>query len=255
MDASTTPTPGGTHLVLDIGNTRTKAGLFTDGALAYTARWTGVPTAAILDWAYNQPITAALLSTSGDQAAELEAALRARQTTLRLDHRLRLPFHNGYTTPETLGRDRLAGVAGAVGRFPGKNCLVIDAGTCITLDLVTAAGNYLGGNISPGIRMRLRAMHAQTAALPLVAPAPTAPALLGVSTETALQNGGQLGAILEIEAFIRRCTAQYPDLHVLMTGGDGEWLGHQLKTKIFALPNLVLLGLHEILLLNVASKS
>ena len=243
------------HFVIDIGNTRTKAGLFERGELMASATWEGLPTAHITTWAYNHPITAALFSSSGDAAAALEAALREwGAPPVRLHHGLRLPFDNRYATPETLGRDRIAGVAGAAALHPGHHCLVIDAGTCITLDVLTADGVYPGGNISPGVRMRLRAMHAQTARLPLVAPGPPDD-LLGVSTETALRNGAVLGAILEIEAFIERCTARYPEPIVLLTGGDAPLLAPHLKTKIFALPNLVLYGLQEILRLNVEMES
>ena len=244
------------HLVLDIGNTRTKAGLFDGATLAYQATWTGQPTEAILDWAYNHSPTAALLATSGEAGEALEAGLRARGIpVVRLHHGLRLPFENRYATPETLGRDRIAGVAGAAVRYPGETCLVVDAGTCITLDLLTADGVYHGGNISPGVRMRLRAMHAQTARLPLVEPDPEDTGLLGVSTETALRKGGQLGATLEIEAFVARCTARYGPPRVLLTGGDAALLAPHLKTKIFATPHLVLYGLHEILRLHVDTES
>ena len=243
------------YLVIDIGNTRTKAGLFEGGALRAHAEWTGLPTEHILEWAYNHPIAAALLSSSGDTAEALEAALRVRSPTRRLDHTLRLPFVNDYMTPATLGRDRMAGVAGAAALYPGQNCLVIDAGTCITFDVLTAEGRYPGGNISPGVRMRLRAMHEQTARLPLVAPEAADAGLLGVSTETALRKGGQLGAILEIEAFLARCEALYPGLRVLLTGGDASLLLPHLKPQIFALPHLVLHGLHEILRLNVDSEN
>ena len=239
------------RLVIDIGNTRTKAGLFDDGELQAHATWVGLPTTHVLTWAYNHPVTAALFSSTGETAEALEAALRQRSPTWRLEPTLQLPFENRYATPHTLGRDRIAGVAGAAAKFPGQNCLVIDAGTCITFDVLTAEGVYPGGNISPGVRMRLRAMHAQTARLPLVEPDGADTGLLGVSTETALRKGGQLGAILEIEAFMGRCAAIYPDLHVLLTGGDAPLLAPYLKSKIFALPNLVLYGLHEILRLNV----
>ena len=212
--------------------------------------------ARILDWAYNQSISAALLATSGERADAVEAALRERGTpTLRLHHTLRLPFVNAYATPDTLGLDRIAAVAGAAALHPGLPCLVVDAGTCITFDLLTADGVYRGGNISPGVRMRLRAMHEQTAALPLVAPDAAETGLLGVSTETALRKGAQLGASLEIEAFVARCAAEQAGLRVLLTGGDADLLAAPLKTKIFATPHLVLHGLHEILRLNVDTES
>ena len=172
----------------------------------------------------------------------------------QLDTRTPLPVENRYATPETLGKDRLAAAIGAWAQYPGQHCLVVDAGTCLTLDLVTAEGSYLGGNISPGVRMRLRAMHAFTARLPQV-DVGAYKALLGQSTESALQNGGLLGAVLEIEGLASRLSDSYPGLITVLTGGDAAILAERLKSKIFVHLNLVLEGLNKILEYNVELRA
>jgi type III pantothenate kinase len=161
-----------------------------------------------------------------------------------------LPFHNRYATPATLGKDRLAGIAGAYARFPAQNCLVIDAGTCITYDVLTAAGDFIGGNISPGIGLRFRALPVFTAGLPLVQPGEMS-GTLGNSTESAIRNGVQLGALLEVEGVIARMRGEWDKLNVLLTGGDADFFAKNLKTLIFANPDLVLEGLNKILNYNV----
>jgi len=145
---------------------------------------------------------------------------------------------------------------GAWNLHPGKNCLIIDAGTCITLDVVSATGEFLGGNIAPGIDMRLKAMHHFTAKLPQVDrsgnPADdSAGGLLGMTTEAALRNGGQIGALLEVRAFIAVCEQLFGPMKVILTGGDADYFVKNIKTKIFAHPNLVLYGLNKILKHNV----
>jgi type III pantothenate kinase len=143
----------------------------------------------------------------------------------------------------------LAAVVGAYRFFPNQNCLVIDAGTCITYDLLTAEKEYLGGNIAPGIGLRMRAMHEFTAKLPLIERGEQ-DEIWGISTETALRNGGQYGAAYEMQGFIDACEAKFGRMQVVLTGGDADFFGKALKTKIFVHPNLVLWGLLEILNYN-----
>jgi type III pantothenate kinase len=168
-----------------------------------------------------------------------------------LDYRLPVPVTNGYATPETLGMDRLAAVVGATALHPGRPCLVVDLGTCITYDLVDAAGYYHGGGISPGLRMRFRAMHTFTARLPLIEPEPHA-ALIGTSTRTAMQSGVVNGLVAELEGMMSRYGAQFPPLTTILCGGDALFFETQLKGIIFVVPELVLLGLNRILLYNVS---
>lgn len=165
---------------------------------------------------------------------------------LKFDHSSELPIKIGYATPETLGLDRIAAVVGAVMQCPDKAVLIVDAGTCVTYDLLTADGTFAGGNIAPGIRLRLRAMHEHTGKLPLIDDAGETPEI-GFSTETAMRAGAVLGVAYEIEGYIARLNKVYPDLFVFLTGGDALKLAAKIKSRIFVDENLVLTGLNRIL--------
>ena len=192
-----------------------------------------------------------MFSTVAQAGAPLSTALAGHPHVFELSAQTSLPFKNRYSTPETLGKDRLAAVAGAKALFPGENCLVIDCGTCIKYDLITSTGEYLGGNIAPGAKMRIQAMHHFTARLPEVAmQLPTD--YCGHSTETALQNGALRGASLEIEGFVQLFSTQYQPLRVVLTGGDAAFF-----QPVLDVPNLVteadltLYGLNNILIFNI----
>jgi type III pantothenate kinase len=239
------------NLVIDIGNTRVKYGLFSGGLLVHTVAANQLSLSDILQLATNHNVENIIYSSvAGWLAAPEAATLQNQYPLMELSASLPLPITLGYHTPATLGKDRLAAVVGALSCYPGQDCLVVDAGTCITTDVLRADGHYLGGNIAPGIRMRLRAMHEFTARLPLAEPGDWTQNW-GISTTTALQNGGLLGAALEIEALAARLKREWPDLKVLLTGGDAEILAKRIEYKIFVHSNLVLLGLNKILTYNV----
>jgi type III pantothenate kinase len=204
--------------------------------------------------AYNQNVKKVIFSSVANVPAEVDSFLKDNFYCLHLSTATPLPFNIQYKTPHTLGKDRIAAAAGADYLYPGENCLVIDAGTCITMDILDHSGVFRGGNISPGVEMRLKAMHHFTARLPLVKHLRENQVLfenaLGDSTENAIRNGGELGALLELEGFIRLMDGRYKDLKVLLTGGDADFFVKNMKTKIFAHPNLVLIGLNQILLHN-----
>ena len=235
------------NLAIDIGNTRTKVAVFQGDSLQHQAVWDALTVEALKQLAYNQKVEKIILSSVSRQSEEVMAFLKSHFNLLELTTDTPLPIRIRYKTPETLGKDRIAAAVGGFHLFPGENCLVVDAGTCITLDLLSAEGEFLGGNISPGIEMRLKAMHHFTARLPLVARTPQLPAELGDSTENAIRNGGELGALLEVEGFIRRFEKKYRPLRVVLTGGDADFFVKHTKTKIFAHQNLVLIGLNQIL--------
>ncbi len=173
---------------------------------------------------------------------------------LELTYETPLPFRNAYRTPETLGRDRLAAVAGAQAIFSKKNCLVVDCGTCIKYDFLTAEGVYSGGNIAPGAAMRIRAMHTFTARLPEV-PMKMPDELIGYSTETALQNGALRGAVLEIMGFVALFRESATDLQVLLSGGDAAFFALHLPVPALHVePLLTLYGLNHILQYNYSQN-
>ena len=238
------------NLVVDAGNNRIKAALFERGTLLQKNEWSS---ADFVNWVKHVQADHFILSSVA--AATLQE-LDLRQISgqrLQLHPGLPLPLHVAYQTPETLGADRLAAACGAAARFPKKNSLVIDVGTCINYELVTADRTYRGGAISPGVRMRFLAMHQQTARLPLAEPIPEAP-LIGQSTITCLQSGVLNGVVAEMAGMIARYEMQCSGkLHVILCGGDAQLFENQLKPPIFVAPNLVLEGLNSILEHNVAA--
>lgn len=236
-------------LAIDIGNTRIKAAVFDGDRLAHKFFPEDVRPDTFEQHLYNHPVDSIIYSTVGPVIPEWPG-----RQVLELTHQTPLPIVNRYHTPETLGKDRLAAAVGAWALFPGHTCLVVDAGTCITTDVVSAAGEFLGGNIAPGIDMRLRAMHHFTARLPET-PRGDTESWIGASTRSAIQNGAQLGALLELEGYIRLARQHFGKLKVLVTGGDAEFFDKTLKRKIFAHPDLVLVGLNKILEYNVVHHS
>ena len=162
---------------------------------------------------------------------------------------LPFPFESNYATPATLGDDRLALVAAAVKKYPQQNCLIIDAGSCLTFDLLTAKGVYLGGAISPGIQMRFKALHTFTGKLPLCTSEEQNNAV-GTSTQEAIATGVMHGVIYEIEGQINALSQKYTPLTVILTGGDALHLSKTVKNTIFAEPNFLAEGLDYILEYN-----
>ena len=161
-----------------------------------------------------------------------------------------VPIGIEYRTPNTLGYDRIAAAVGAWSMHPDTPLLVVDAGTAITYDLVSARGKFVGGNIAAGIEMRLRALHEHTGRLPLVKSDGEVP-MLGYDTETAIRSGALQGAAYELEGYITACEAENPGLLVFLTGGDAERLAAIIKRTIFVDRNLVAKGLNRILEYNV----
>jgi len=161
-----------------------------------------------------------------------------------------VPVNNLYKTPETLGKDRLAAVVGAHSLFPDKNILVLDAGTALTIDFIDKDGNYRGGNISPGLNMRFRALHEYTQKLFLQSQSDEYQ-FLGCDTASAITSGVQNGIIFEINYYIDHFVKQFPGLVTILTGGDVNFLVDKIKKYIFAEPNLVFIGLMKIIEFNI----
>lgn len=244
----------GTNLVIDIGNTRAKAAVFQNEKMVCREVWTAFSKNDLIGFAYNHNVGNVILSSTAKVPEWTAAFLKEHRFSLELTNQTPLPIGIQYATPKTLGRDRIAAAVGAWAEYPSENVLVVDAGTCITMDVLSAEGHFLGGNISPGIGMRLKAMHHFTAKLPLLepnnSPLPTS-GWIGGSTEEAIRNGGELGALLEVKGFIAFCRRRFRPLRIVFTGGDAYFFVRNLKTKIFAHQNLVLSGLNQILLFNV----
>lgn len=239
-------------LVIDIGNTWQKAAIFnTKGELADLYQSRLLTPEELQSLLARHTVQAAIISSVGNAHPQLSEWLAGQVHTLTFSTQLRLPLTIGYHTPETLGTDRIAAAIGANALYADTPVLVIQAGTCLVTDFVSRDNEYLGGSISPGLRMRGAALPHFTAHLPMIEPRQPVP-LTGQTTEESILSGTVNGFLFEIEGFIQRYQAQYPDLITLLTGGDAPLLSGMIKNRIFAAQNLVLLGLFKTLILNVS---
>lgn len=239
------------NLIFDIGNTSTKIALY-DGEEKKTSfhtkqfHWD-----KMLDIfsPYTGKIDRAIVSTVRDTPEFIiDLATMGIPYVHVLSHKTKLPFKNEYETPETLGADRIAAVAGAYHLYPGRNVLIIDAGSAVTYDYLSGKA-YKGGNISPGLSMRFRALHRFTGKLPLGSTLEkyTSP---GKNTLEAITAGVTDGLIFEINEYIRMFEEKNIDFMVILTGGDSGYLKDRISHKINYQPDLVLTGLNHILEYN-----
>ncbi|MBK7008746.1 MAG: type III pantothenate kinase [Saprospiraceae bacterium] len=241
------------QLCVDIGNTRVKSGVFENSELLLLERKQEFELAFHQNLLDKFAIDNIIISSTRAEDPELVALLKTRPGSILLDHATPLPITLQYKTPHTLGKDRLAAAVACFALFPGEDCIFIDAGTCITTNVISGQGVFLGGNISPGVQMRLKAMHMLTGKLPL-SEIQYNDEVLGQDTMMALQNGAVRGAIYEVSSFLNKCGEMFPSARIVLTGGDAILFAKHLKIKIFANPNLVLLGLNEILRFNAGPK-
>ena len=238
------------NLVIDIGNTTAKLALF-DGTLPLEVVYDSNSTLEHLPdicsrYAVEKAIVASVIDLSECALAQLS---KLPVPVLWLNEKTLLPVENLYETPETLGYDRMAAVVGANEQFPDRDILVIDAGTCITYEFVDASGRYHGGNISPGMQMRFKALHQLTGRLPLVS-REGRELPMGRDTDTAIRAGVLKGMEYEISGYIVAMKHKYPELLVFLTGGDDFSFDSSVKSAIFADRFLVLKGLNRILNYN-----
>jgi len=204
------------HLCIDIGNTQTKAAVLAAGSVVEQAVWTQEPAACMAEMLARFDVDAVAVACVGRMAPELAAALAALPCRV-LNVSGSTPSPLAYAREEyaSLGADRLAAAVGAWAEAAGQDLLVVDAGTCITFDYVSAAGVFVGGNISPGLGLRLRAMHEHTALLPLISAEGDAPAW-GIDTPTALRSGAKWGVHFEIMGYISKFLAKHPDGRIFL---------------------------------------
>ena len=239
------------NLVIDIGNSASKLAVFKDNKLLESLLADQIGKRELDSMITRYPgIEKGILSSVRKNESGLMAFLKEQAGFfLYLDHRTPLPIKNLYGSKTTLGYDRIAAAVGANFLFRDKDLLIIDMGTAITIDIVSADNAFRGGNISPGSAMRFRALHEFTDNLPLVKDKPRT-AYPGVDTEGAIASGVQDGIVFELDGYINTLKIRYPELKVVMTGGDANVFAGKLKNSIFVDSNLNLLGLHRILEFN-----
>lgn len=195
------------------------------------------------------PLVSCIFSSVRKSSAEFDSFLQTFLFRLiRFNSSTPLPIQINYDTQETLGTDRIANCVAANSQFPGSNSLVVDFGTCITYTLLIEK-SLVGGAISPGLKMRFKALNTFTGRLPLIEASETPP-IIGTSTESSIRSGVQQGVLLEVEAMIHTICSQKSVSNVLITGGDLSFFEHHLKSRTFADPNLTVKGLNEILEYN-----
>ena len=232
-------------LIIDIGNTAVKTALFQDKQLISSAVLNDFTLQNILVFVGEQTILHTIISSVKKVDADLEQIIKYFDAHL-LNENTPLPITIDYKTPYTLGKDRVAAVVGASFLFPNHDILVLDAGTCLTIDFINMEKVYKGGRISPGISMRYKALNQFTSNLPLCSFSGSS-MLLGDDTSSSIISGVQQGILAEVRDIINIYKMENKDTIITVTGGDCFFFEKELKSSIFANPFLVMKGLNEIL--------
>ena len=191
------------------------------------------------------------------EAAVVNTLHRRSQHFVLFDHNTPVPIVNRYDTPQTLGQDRLAAAVGAKSLCPNENLLIIDAGSAITYDFVSDKGEYMGGNIAPGLKMRLTMLQRMTKKLPLVEVEENELIpLFGKNTRDAIAAGVIRGIAYEVKGYMRTLSEKVPHFQTFLTGGNAPYILNNVRTSrtekrdIRVEKNLVLIGLNTILIFN-----
>lgn len=234
-----------TSLCFDFGNTRMKCAVFSGRDLKEVLVLDDDSSTTIAGLIDRYQPHQSILSSVIKHNPEMETVLSEKTVFHKLGHTSKLPFTTPVGKPETIGADRLAICAASVDLFPNQHNLAIGLGTCITYNYINKAHEFLGGSISPGMTMRFRAMHEQTALLPMVEPDHHFP-LIGYDTKTNLQSGVIMGMAKEIDGIIDAYALKFNNFNVLLTGGDMAFFVPHLKNRIFADPYLIFKGLYAI---------
>jgi len=238
-----------TTLCFDFGNTRLKCAVFNEANLKEVIVLENDDVATIQQIIQQHNATKSILSSVINHNAAIETVLANSTQFHKLNHASKLPITTPVGKPETIGADRLAICSAAVHLYPNQHNLAIGLGTCITFNFINKFHEFLGGSISPGMQMRFRAMHEQTALLPMIEATHDFP-LIGYDTKTNLLSGVLLGMAKEIDGIIDAYAEKYSNFNVLITGGDMAFFVAHLKNKIFADPYLIFKGLYAISELN-----
>ena len=235
------------NLIIDIGNTTTKVAIFDGEELIKHQILKQPSLSAIILFSKEHNISNSIIS-SVKQKDSICNELITHFNALFLTHKTEIPISTNYNTPETLGKDRLAGIVGANTSFPNKNILLIDAGSCITFDFFLD-GKYCGGRISLGLQMRYNALHTFTNQLPQISVSDMH-FTFGKDTSSSIISGVQQGAIDEMDTVIDTFRKENKDSIVILCGGDHNFFDKHLKNSIFVDPFIVLKGLNIILEFN-----
>ncbi len=234
-------------LTIDVGNTRIKSAVFENNTLVEVFVFSNQDCEKFIKniLVKFDKITNLVVASVGKLQKESFEAFSDQVKIHFITRENNFPFQNNYSTPQTLGIDRMVLAAGAVLRFPKQNRLVIDAGTCITYDFIDENNNYLGGAISPGIRLRYESMHNYTAKLPLLT-IEEPKSMIGNTTQQAMHSGVINGLTYEIDGYINALKDKNENFIIILTGGDSIFLAKRLKNTIFANSNFLLESLSNL---------
>jgi len=241
------------NLVLDFGNTMQKMAVLLSGEVVDIVKKTKIETQDIELFLKKYQARYAILSSVVNEVADIRDFLKSQIPLLNFSYQTAIPIQNEYQTPQTLGCDRLACAVAAKSLFPNLPTLILQMGTCITTDFVTESGIYKGGSISPGLEMRLNALHHFSAKLPLIA-YKNIDFFIGESTEESILSGVINGIADECNGTIARYADTFPQLKIILTGGDAKLFENRIKNDIFAIEHLVLVGLDVILNYNIDNE-
>ena len=240
------------NLVVDIGNTLIKVAVVERDEVVYMQQAESIEEVDLVTLCERFPsLRRAIVASTAFPTADVAVVLREKGfDVLEMTSLTPVPIGNTYQSPETLGVDRLAAAVAAVEVMGCRDCLVVDFGTAITIDLVED-GIYRGGNISPGVRTRFRALHDYTGRLPECVP--TDEKLeYGSTTRQAIEQGVMQGITYEIDGYISHFSAQNVKISLIFTGGDAKYFVKRIKNAIFANCELVICGLNRILEYNAS---
>ena len=238
------------NLIVDIGNTCLKIALFEKNNLIEKSYLLDNYLDNIKNILSKNPVENSIVSNVGEINDELISVLNDNTDLVLFKNILKLPFKNTYSSKETLGQDRIALVSSASYQFPDENVLIIDAGTCITYDFKNHNNEYIGGGISPGIKMRFKSLNLFTSKLPLIDVFDDFE-LIGNNTKESLISGVVNGTIMEINGIIQQYCDKFKNIRIILTGGDSKFLLKRIKNTIFADQNFLTKGLNYLLEANI----
>ena len=241
------------NLTIDQGNSRTKVALFNDEGRIVKSFMYKTFSASDIERLFSlYPITDSIISSVVNiEAAVVNILNRKSRHFVLFDHLTPVPITNCYASPETLGQDRLAAAVGAASICPNENLLIIDAGSAITYDFVSEKNEFLGGNIAPGIKMRLTMLNRMTKKLPLIEVEENELIpLFGKTTRDAIAVGVVRGISYEVKGYVRTLGERTKHYALFLTGGNAPYILNNCRFNFHYEKHLVLIGLNRILEFN-----
>ncbi|MCK5822809.1 MAG: type III pantothenate kinase [Bacteroidales bacterium] len=242
------------NLLLDFGNTNTKIAVYNNKEIVDSHTFKELQLSDIKNLKHSSSINNVILSSVSKYKEEIKNYLRNNfENFIELNSNTPIPIELKYTGKQTLGNDRIATSVGANNIFPNTNVLVIDMGTAITFDFINSKNQFVGGNISPGVNLRLKSLNEHTHKLPLVKKNKKFQ-LIGTDTNSAILFGVENGILFEVEGYINKLKNEYKNLKIILTGGDTFLFEKMIKNPIFVKSNLLFQGLNRILNYNVKNN-